>query len=203
MKYINRFYIIFTFFTISFASSQTHLEPVDGIFCMYDFKFEYYPKVREILLKDLYDSPEARYLILPSFSGETVVDVMNIMEKYSLEYRKAETSIWYAHTRKNIEVNVKKITKNISKDDATLIINVFKKAILQVKYPEKKIIGYDGENYYFSAENKSGTIWSPQSNSKMSKLVEIGNDLIEFVLNDKPNFDEDFIKRIQELDKEL
>lgn len=196
------------FFIIALASfsnlkAQEHLEPVDGIFALYDHQFEYYPKVREILLKDLYDSPEARFLVLPSFDGEMSVDLKNELNKYSLEYRKATPSIWYSLSDKKVEVKIQSVSKPISKDDAELIINLFKKSMKNVAYPENEIYGLDGTSYYFSSETKSGKIWSPKSNSKMAMLVEIGEDLIAFCFSKELNFSEDFKTRIKKLTTKL
>ncbi|HKJ80494.1 MAG TPA: hypothetical protein VJ954_00610, partial [Ignavibacteriaceae bacterium] len=56
------------------SSKPNNLEPVDGIFNALNFKFEYYSKVRIILFKNLSDLPEIRFLVIPSFSPESVLD---------------------------------------------------------------------------------------------------------------------------------
>lgn len=202
--YINKTFLIVVLTILIFGSlkAQEHLEPVGGVFDIYDHQFEYYPKVREILLKNSYDSPDARFLMLPSFDGETVVDLLNENDKYTLEYRKAERNIWYSLSDKKIEVKIKSVKKDISKEDAELIINLFEKLIMQVRYPETKIYGTDGVNYYFSSGNKSGKVWSPNANTKMSRLVDIGNDLMNFCLNKDLYFEKDFKDRIKKLTEE-
>ena len=164
-----------------------HLEPVDGIFNCYDFQFEYYSKVRKILFEKLTDSPEIRFLVMPSFSPEKVLDIEydRTNEKYFLIYHICEKVIWY---NKNWEkTNVFEYRKTISKESVDKIKALFKKAILQTKYSESETMGLDGETFYFSYFEmglRSGSIWSPHEGSKMGRLIKIGYKLIELAKND-------------------
>src|SRR4051812_15050608 len=63
--------LLFTLIT----KAQDQPEPVNGIFSVYDYQFDYYSSVRKILLNKLSDNPEARVLMLPSFSPEIVLDI--------------------------------------------------------------------------------------------------------------------------------
>ncbi|WP_394759678.1 hypothetical protein [Flavobacterium sp.] len=204
-KHKNLLIIFLTFLTFGNLKAQDHLEPVEGVFFMYDFQVEYYPKVREILFDGLSDNPEIRYLIMPSFSGEKVLDINKDFAsgKYFINFQVAEPSVWNSIQSDKKEVKVKKIKKEISAKDTELIKTLFKKAILTVKYPNKEMNGLDGTNYYFASSNKSGTIWSPKSGSKMSKLVEIANGIVEFSKNEKTDFNEEFVVKIKMLIDEL
>lgn len=183
----NLLIIFLTILTFGNLKAQDHLEPVEGVFDLYDYQIEYYPKVRKILFDGLSDNPEIRYLIMPSFSGEKVLDINKDFAsgKYFINFQIAEPSVWESIQSDKTEVKVKKIKKEISAKDIELIKTLFKKAILTVIYPDKEINGLDGTNYYFTSSHKSGTIWSPESGSKMSKLVEIGNGIVEFSKNEK------------------
>jgi hypothetical protein len=204
-KYKNLLMFFLAFLTFGNLKAQDHLEPVEGVFNLYDFQIEYYPKVRKILFDGLSDNPEIRYLIMPSFSGEKVLDINKEFAsgKYFINFHVAEPSVWNSIQSDNKEVKVKKIKKEISAKDIELIKTLFKKAILTVKYPDKETNGFDGTNYYFASSNKSGTIWSPKSGSKMSKLVEIGNGIAEFSKNEKTDLDEEFVVKIKMLIEEL
>ena len=84
---MKRFIFLITLFTL-FTSIKTlkaqsdHLEPVTGLFNDYNFQFEYYSAVRNILFKGLSDNPEIRFIVLPSFGSEDVLDIENENDKY-------------------------------------------------------------------------------------------------------------------------
>lgn len=203
-KHLLIFFIIIG--TFGNLRAQDHLEPIRGVFDIYDYQFEYYLKVREILFEGLSDDPETRYLVMPSFTGENVLDISkDNTDKYSIEYHVAEPSIWHSiqDKKKKVKVKVEKIKKEISTEDAQLITLLFKKAVANVKYPDKKIYGFDGVNYYFTAQNQSGQIWSPQSGSKMAKLVEIGNRIITFAKSNEVELDKELVAKIKNLINEL
>lgn len=204
-KHKNLLIIFLTFLTFGNLKAQDHLEPVEGIFNLYDYQIEYYPKVEKILFDGLSDNPEIRYLIMPSFSGEKVLDINKDFAsgKYFINFHVAEPSAWESIQSDKKEVKVKKIKKEISAKDIELIKTLFKKAVLTVKYPDKERNGFDGTNYYFASSHKSGTIWSPNSGSKMSKLVEIGNGIVEFSKNKKNDLDVELVAKIKILIEEL
>ena len=67
--------LLLAFFSTSEIKAQSdNLQPARGIFDCYDFQFEYYSKIRKVLFKDLNDSTEIRFLVLPSFKPESVID---------------------------------------------------------------------------------------------------------------------------------
>ena len=62
----------------------------------------------------------------------------------------------------------------------------------------------DGENYYFTVNEfgiKSGTVWSPSKGTKMEKLADIGNKLIELAKLERGIVE--FDKKLQEEIEEL
>ena len=180
-----------------------HLEPVGGVFDIYNHQFEYYPTVRKILFEDLSDSPDLRYLVMPSFSPEKVIDIeySGAQGKTFIKYRIADKSIWYTKDKK--QINVLKIDKEITRSSAKLIDSLFKKAISNTRFPEKEQYGLDGVNYYFAASNKSGKIWSPRGRTNMARLVEIGEQLIEFAQNDNQELDPNQLQSIESLLQDL
>ncbi len=201
--------LVFSSFSIEEINAQTdHLEPVNGLFDIYDYRFEYYSKVRKVLFNELSDSPEIRFLVMASFSPESVLSIEKDQEddKYYIIYHRCNEMIWYNDNWDKIEVT--KIKKEIAADNVEIIVKLFKKAIMTVKYPDDELFGTDGTNYYFTVNDfgqKTGTIWSPNEDSRMGRLVEVGMDLIRLAKTRKNNIqiNEKMIKKIKQLTKEI
>ena len=173
---------------IKAQKNSDHLEPVGGIYEIYDFEFEYYSKVRKVLFKGLTDSPEIRFQIMPSFTPENVLDIEydDENEKYYIIHHSCEKMIWYNKNWENVKVIKHK--SEIDKQSVELLKSLFGKAISKTRYLENESLGFDGVQYYFSYRNsttKSGTKWSPKKETKIGKLVEIGSELIELVKTEK------------------
>lgn len=198
--------IILAFYTTNEIKAQSdHLEPASGIFDCYNYQFDYYSKVRKVLFKDLADSPEIRFLVMPSFTPENVLDIEFDREnkKYYLVYHICEKMIWY---NKAWELTkVKKTRKEITKESVELIKKLFETAIQETKYPEEKLLGLDGTKYYFSVHTQTGTVWSPSEGTKMERLVNFGYKLIQLVKTDKElvEFDENLKENIIQLTTEI
>lgn len=165
-------------------AQNEHLEPVESIFDEYDFMFEYYSLVREVLMNGMTDTPEVRFLIIPSFAVEEVVAIEDRNGKYFIVHHKMKNSIWYTEKNKR-KIKVLKKAVEISKVDMQLYHKLFKVAVNNRKYQEKEILGVDGVNYYFSVKNdgsnkiRTGTTWSPSEKSKIGELTNIGKSLIK------------------------
>ncbi len=175
--------IILSFSVEEINAQEDHLEPVNSIFDIYDYQFEYYSKIRKVLFDGLSDTPEISFLVMASFIPETVLRIEKDREndKFYIIYHRCNEMIWYNDNWSKVKVT--KFRKEISADNVELVKNLFKKAISKVRYPEGELFGTDGTNYYFSVNDfgqKVGTIWSPKEGSNMRKLVEIGMNLIEF-----------------------
>ena len=173
--------LLFNFSILNAQSYGDHLEPVGGIFDVYDFQFEYYSRVRKVLFEGLTDAPEIRFQVMPSFTAEHVLDieVNRELDQYYLVFHSCEKMIW--DNEEWEKVKVKKYRKAIDEKSVDLIRSLFDLAISQVKFPEEEIVGLDGTKYYFSIRKygmKSGVIWSPHEESKMSKLIDAGLGLI-------------------------
>lgn len=207
MKYTIIISLILSFLYNSKMSGQeNHLEPLEDIFSVYNYKFEYYSIVREKLYKNLSDSPEIRFLTMPSFSGENVlqIDFDKKTQKYYIQYNAAKKNIWYSEEKRKVEIMTFK--KEIDKKSVELVTNLFKKVILGVRYREKEGFARDGTNYYFMVWDfgiKGGKIWSPDKDSNMGELVEIGNQLIEFCKTEELDLNNDIIHRITQLNQKL
>jgi len=183
-----------------------HLEPINGFFDNIDEIVEYHLQIREILLKGLGDRPHLRLLCLPSNKAVYVLDIQNDYDsgKYYISFSKCLDYIWL--NKKWKKVKVKKIKTELSIDSANLIIDLYKTALNQTKYPEIKGYDYDGTTYYFSAldeahGNLTGKVWSPSPSSKSGKLVEISQNIIETLKNQTGilNFDKNLIDKIKSL----
>ena len=193
-----------------------NLEPVRGIFNIYDYQFEYYSRVRKVLFSGLLDRPEIRFQVMPSFTPENVLDIEFDRDnnKYYIIYHICEQTIWY--NEKWEKVKVSKFKTEIDKESVKLIKSLFSKAIAQVRFPptveegEMITVGTDGTTYYFTVNEygygiKSGYVWSPRNGTKMNKLVAVGNKLIELAKSNKEivKFDDKLQKEIEELIDEL
>jgi hypothetical protein len=165
--------------------NDEHLEPVSVIFDIFDYQFEYYSKVRQVLFNGLTDYPEIRFLVMPSFTPENVLDIEFNRDnnKYYLKYHICDKNIWYNTTFD--KVNVNKFSTEIDKESVEKIKSLFSIAIAQVRFSPavdldedvEIIIRTDGIRYYFTNQHyglKTGTTHSPDKGTKMKKLVDIG-----------------------------
>lgn len=203
--------VLLLFILPLFCKAQTendHLEPEQSFWDFYNYQVDYYTKVREKLSVDHVDSPEIRLFVMPSFTPENMLlieESNKINGKYYLVYRIGDKMIWYNKDWEN--VRVKEFRMEIDSKSVELIRSLFLKALYQTRYYKEETFGKDGTTYHFSAWDwgmKSGTVWSP-STPKMTKLVEIGNDLIELAKSGKEKvaFDKVLIGKIEKLMKEL
>ena len=188
MKY--RFILIFIWLSLnnSFLNAQEHLEPVPGIFDLYEYQFEYYSNIRKVLFSGLTDSPKARFFIKPSFEPESVLDIEYDykLDEYCMVYQVVSESIWDSENKKSIKV--KRFEKEISANTAELIISLFSKAVSTTKKPIKDNDGNDGTDFYFTVRDGhqiSGKIWSPKKGSKMRELVEVSNEIIKIMTDEE------------------
>ena len=186
------------------AQINDHLEPVNGMLFDYDFQVEYHSKIRKILLKGLTDSPHLRFLTLPSFKPTYVLDIDKEFEpdRYFVTFHRSEKKIWY--NKEWEKVKVKKYKSELSKKSAEILIELYKEAINQTKHIKTDVIGFDGTNYFFSVFDngtKTGTVWAPSKNSRMGKLIEISNTVIELVEKGKKviDFNSELTNRIESL----
>lgn len=208
MSKINRFLIIL-FLLCNVAEnygqdSGDHLEPVGSIYDIYDFQFAYYSKVRKVLFEGLTNFPEIRFQVMPSFTPENVLDIEYDTEKgkYYLVYHICEKMIWY--NEKWDEIKVDKYRTQIDEESVELIKTLFDIVISQSRFFDEETIGFDGTNYYFSIKRnglKSGTVWSPSAGTKISRLIEIGYELIKLAKSEKElvKIDIDLQKKIENL----
>lgn len=205
-KFLTLFVTIITFHTV-FA--QDHLEPTGSIFDIYNYQTEYYSLIRQILFKGLNEKAEVRFLTLPSFSGESLLNIEENREKNTclVTYRVCEPSIWY-NKEKIKQVKVKEWKAEISNDDTSLLKQLYLMPIRTVRYKSNDIMGLDGTNYYFMAWDsglKSGKVWSPEG-SKMAELVSISKNITDLVIENSSKkiiFDENLKGRIKKLQNDF
>jgi hypothetical protein len=172
----------FLFLSTTSSLAQTdNLEPVGGIFDVYDFQFEYYSKVRNILFQGMTQRPVIRFLVLPSFSEERVLAIEEDREKgtFYIVFRQVDKNIWY--NEEPDAIKLKSFKKEIKTELVELIRELFVNALGRTRYPDNELPGLDGTNYYISAKDsgpRSGTVWSPPANTKLGRLVSVGNELM-------------------------
>jgi hypothetical protein len=175
--------VIILFTTTGVFAQGDHLQPVGGIFDVYDYQLEYYSKIRKILFEGLSNRPAIRFLVLPSFTKEHVLDIEENREtkKYYLVYQEVDKMIW--QNEKPAEIELKQFRKEINEESVELIRKLFLKALRQTRHSDDETFGVDGDNYYFFARDSesgflSGTVWSPNDSTSLGRLVDVGNKLI-------------------------
>jgi hypothetical protein len=189
-------------------AQSDHLEPPSGVFDGTDVQFEYYAKIRKVLFQGLNSRPVIRFLVIPSFTAESVLDIEfdRTTQKLILVYLVCDKNLWY--NKNGEQVNVIRKSKEISNESVELIKSLFEVAIQGVQYPAEPIIGCDGEKYLFSINKfgfKSGMTWSPNKDTKMRRLVDIGMELTKLAISDKAivHFDDKLKANIIQLKNDL
>ena len=198
---------------------DNHLEPARGIFDVSDHSFEYYYMMRKLLFNGLDGNPEIRFLEMPSFTAESVLDIEfdRKKSKYYMKYHIAVESIGYPSIKKKVKVI--KFETEIEKESVELLKTLFFIATSQVKYmppPEinadgtrEYIVMADGTRYFFSTneyyKTRAGMTHSPSNGSKMQKLVDVGYKLVELAKSGKAmvSIDTAFKEEIEKLMEEL
>lgn len=177
--------IFFFLFSATFAQqiiinapADDHLEPEAGYFADFNFRHDYYPHIRNYLLKNLSQNPVARLLVLPTFSPEYVISIEKDprRENYFLVYAEAQENIYQKPAKEGILVTMHRIP--IGKDLALQMNRLYMTAIAQVSYRRNQAWGVDGTTFHFTAYSvgagvRSGYTWSPQRGSRMHDLIEI------------------------------
>jgi len=174
---------LFLLISLNGFAQNDHLEPVDGYFDMYNYRYEYYGNIRSILFNGLSESPEVRYFVLPSFETEYVLQVERGRDtKNQVIVKRAKQSIWYTKDKSTIEVETWK--NSLSQKDVDLIKQLYHNAIMKTQFVGHNTSGADGTRFYFSVNNlglNTGQTWSPSGDTKMGKLTQISEKLMEEV----------------------
>ncbi len=136
-------------------AQSDHLEPTSGIFDSSDSQLEYYSKVKKILFQGLDNRPTIRFLIIPSFTPESVLDIEydRTTKKFVLVYQVCDKNIWYNKNGETTKIIRK--SKEINGESVELISKLFETAIQGVEFQKGQFLGCDGEKYFFSV-NKDG-----------------------------------------------
>ncbi|SDY12976.1 hypothetical protein SAMN05444411_1331 [Lutibacter oricola] len=187
--------------------SQSNLEPTNDLDENYQGVLkDYFENIFPLLFDSLSNKPLARFTAMPSFSYENTLSVeKDSLEEYKMIFHRCSESYWYAERKSKVKIIKDSIT--IDSEFAQLIEELFKKSVYNSKKPENEIIGFDGEFYYFTILNNNdnlstGMCWSPNKNSRIGKLVEIGQILIDLTTKKSKDFNTTKL-RIEELIKEF
>ena len=118
----------------SLSNYPDHLEPVGWNFGTVN---DYYVNIRSILFKGLPYDLQVRYLVIPSFQTEYVmqIDRDNVTKKYYVNVRRAKQSIWKTEDKSTVEVE--KWRNIISQEDVDLIKQLYSNAIMKTQYIKK------------------------------------------------------------------
>lgn len=180
-----------------FDRQSDYLVPAQSLLNSDLYEIKYNRKIKEILFNGLPEYIDIQYFVTPSFEAERVL----IIRKNKIYYHQAGKSIWSNYYQeinnksnkleKAVTIKVKKYKSNINEDDVKLIEKLYSAVLTKARHRiftenelNNLIGGNDGSTYSFSLSNsgiKEGTTWSPDKNSKMYRLVEINNELINAV----------------------
>lgn len=203
--------IILLNLNIGKAQDNDHLRPISLIFHLRSETLEYYAKLNELLLKKT-GYPYIQFITKPAFAPESVLLIESDIKTRQcyMIYRITKESIWYSKNQENIEVEEYKA--EIDTQSVQLIRDSFYSATSQVRYSsDSGIYGKDGVSYYFFMRDtspsisQSGKTWSPEVGTKMKKLVDISNELIELTKSTQVviSFDKALETEIKELTAEI
>jgi hypothetical protein len=200
------------------------LVPTESLLHSEPYSINYNKKLKEILFEGLPDYFDIQYFSTPSFDTERVL----VIRKGKIFYNIAKQSIWGTFYEEITDITdtvkietdkieVDRFTNKISDEDAELLNKLYRLAISKARYliftPDelnRLVIGNDGTSHSFSIFNngiKEGTTWSPKTDSRMFRLVEIHKDLIKVVKRTTSNseivlpnkLEEDIKKLIDEI----
>lgn len=192
------------------AQDNDHLQPLPPIIGTNREYIEYHIKLQEVLLQNVEGRIEAIFFTLPSFSDQStlIIEYDTDTDKFYLNYRLPDNDISIGDSDNWQNIKLKEYYKaGINKDSAELIMSLYKNAVSKVKHSENHG-GYDGTTYYFSVRDhglQSGKTWSPEDGTKMKKLVDISNHLIELTKSTQTviSFDKELETEIKKLTAEI
>ena len=203
--------LICLLFLSQFIFAQNHLEPAKNYFDLYDYQYEYYGKVKSLLLNGLDDSPRIRLLVFPSFSKEYIFQIEkdeNSTEYYNIIVKEpSEGSIWgMTEGNPDLKIEVKTYTSKLKKEDYTLLYQLIYPAIIKTKFRTDNSSGLDGTTYLLSLWDsgiKSSKTWSPR-NPNLKELIFILETVADKARkNKKISFSQDFKQTISILTQKL
>ncbi len=209
-RFLFLFFLCITLIPIK-SFSQDHLEPTNYFLGEYDFYRTYYNQVYEYYFDEFVDNPEIQIIVIPSFSSERLFQITRKSAQngggLKAKYLIGENSVWYdVYSTENpiskSEFKFKIYESEITQIDFELLSQLFKTVIRDTKYQDSNNMGLDGVTYYFTVSDyglKSGQIWSPDSESRMGKFIEITNLIFEGIKSEDFKLDQVLKSKILEL----
>lgn len=202
-KKIKSFVLLMCIILTSSIYGQDRLEPYNtSIYNYSNSTINYHTTFLKVLFEDIHPDyyPLARYIVTPAFHSEYVLTFDDYdLPKYHLTLTKPDRKISVALKEENPKIETIKIKKEIDSSDMKLIVSLIDKSISKSRLSNHS--GYDGTNYFFTNLEKTATIWSPNSDSKTYKLIEIMNEIIKLVKSEEKTikFSPELVKRIKKL----
>src|SRR5690606_3550159 len=173
--------ILILLFLSQFSFAQNSLEPVTSTFDLTNYRNDYYQNIRFYLIHDLYEYPEIRMVVFPSFHKEYVFQIEKdslTKENYLITIKEPEEgSVWVMTENPHLsfKLKIKTYKSSIKNDDVDLLYNLLYSAIIKTKFRKDNGGGTDGTTYHLSVSDnglKSAKIWSPQ-NPNLKELILI------------------------------
>lgn len=176
-------------FIVNVAKGQKdRLQEVPDYMNVYSSNRPYYKNVQKILLSNLSKNGILHFLILSSFSGETIIELAKLEDEYFLRYLSCRENIYYAKDKTRIEVVEKQ--KPISKEHGILLIKLFQQVVILSENTNFELVGTDGAMYYFTVKGasqysyKTRVIHTLSLGSETMKLVKLSTQLQDMLKED-------------------
>ena len=169
-----------------FSQSSNFLKPVQHPLFS-NINSDYYYLLRATLLQKDHTTLA---LLKTSHLPESIFYVSHDLNdgKYYVNFKIAKSSIWekyYNRSKKKIEVDSWR--KNIDTNSYEVLKKLFDYNLYNTKYDIDYKEYFDGEQYLFLSDRKTGFIEDVADNSDVSKTIKICEKLIEEIKTNKEN----------------
>ena len=194
-------FLLLNFSTLIFSQSNYYLKPVEHPLFS-NLSSDYYYLIRATLVRN--DNPTLA-LLKTSHLPESILYVSHDLNdgKYYLNFKVAKKSIWekyYNNSKKKIEVD--SLKKRIENESYELLKELFDFNLNQTKFDPNYEHYFDGEQYLFHCERKTGNIEAVAEDSDVAKTIKICEKIIGLLKSSNshqfniPNDIQSEIKRI-------
>jgi hypothetical protein len=163
-----------------YAAAEDHLAPCDSQ--------EYEQRVEAIAQATMPGAPELWVTVFPSFTPEWSVSVSTVEGRHLLTHVIFDRSFWYSSwvaTGPDTAINdpskgrarAKAKTTNVSVELYDALRAEWERSIKNARPSESETIIVDGVRYAFRLPGQCASAWSPDSETRNGKLVDLVSNL--------------------------
>jgi len=189
------------FSTFIFSQDNTFLKPTDHPLFS-NINNDYYYLLRSVLLKK--DFPTLA-LLKTSHKPESILyvtyDTNNF--KYYLNFKITQKSLWEKYYNQSKEdIKITSFKKEIDNSSYEILKELFDSNLYKTRYDSNYKEYFDGEQFLFFSDRKTGSIESVSKSSNVFKTIKICEKIIELLQNDNNNkltFSSDLQTEIKEI----